>query len=114
MRITEDIKAAISKAIDESGTQLDFAEESGVSQQNLSKYLGGVVKTIRPATWRLLEPKIRKHQKPKDRGHFDPTVLENSIHRLKLKTKIEQLKLQRAYEARKIANLEAELRRMEK
>jgi len=46
MKITEIIKIALRKAIDDAGSQTNFSQKTGVSDQNISRYLSGKTKEM--------------------------------------------------------------------
>jgi len=61
MKINEDIKSALGKAIDKQDSQTKFAELCGIPQTNISKYRNGGIKVIREDCWEKLEPFIRPY-----------------------------------------------------
>jgi len=61
MKITEAIREAIGKAVEEAGSQGLLAQKTGIAPQNLSKYLTGRVKAIQPRTWQVLQPHLAKY-----------------------------------------------------
>ena len=58
MRMTKEIQEAMAAAIDEVGSQLLFAKTTGLTVQNVCKYVNGKVKFIRMANWKKLYPHI--------------------------------------------------------
>jgi len=58
MKLTKEILDAMSKAIDEMGSQRIFSQKTGIATQNVSKYMNGKVKNIRPEIWKKLYPHI--------------------------------------------------------
>lgn len=58
MKLTKDILDAMAKSIDETGSQRLFSQKTGIATQNISKYMNGKVKSIRPELWKKLYPHI--------------------------------------------------------
>ena len=61
MKITEAIREAIGKAVEEAGSQALLAHKTGMSSQNICKYIKGQVKAIQPRTWQVLQPYLAKY-----------------------------------------------------
>ena len=74
MKITEAIREAIGKAVEEAGSQGLLAQKTGISPQNLGKYLTGRVKAIQPRTFQALQPYLAKYL-PEQKSSLD-AVLE--------------------------------------
>lgn len=70
MIITDELKRAISQACDEAGSQSAFAKKTGVKQQNVNRYLNGLVKEMSPYILAKMWSHIYRFM-PKDCG-FDP------------------------------------------
>jgi len=58
MKLTKEIVEAMAKTIEEMGSQRAFSEQTGIGTQNISKYMNGKVKNIRPEIWKKLYPHI--------------------------------------------------------
>jgi len=58
MRITGEIREALEKAVANAGGQTEFARMTGISRQNLSKYLHGKIKKFRIESWVKLNPHL--------------------------------------------------------
>lgn len=56
MEIDETILKAVKAAVKKTGSQLRFAQITGIKQQNISRYLNRQVTSINTKTWRLLFP----------------------------------------------------------
>jgi len=67
MIITDELKRAISQACDEAGSQSAFAKKTGVKQQNVNRYLNGLVKEMSPYILAKMWPHIYRFM-PKDCG----------------------------------------------
>lgn len=61
MYITKEILFALTRAIEEAGSQLEFARITGIKQNSLSRYLSGGTEFIKKKTWLKLEPYLRKY-----------------------------------------------------
>lgn len=60
MIFNDEMREAVLKAVNELGSQRVLAAETGISPQNINKYVNGKVKTIRQDAWKKLYPKIVK------------------------------------------------------
>ena len=60
MRINEEIKNALRKAIDKAGTQEMLAKQAGLKQEIFSKYLHGKVKSMSLEKWLKLSPYLKE------------------------------------------------------
>ncbi|MPN47352.1 hypothetical protein SDC9_194954 [bioreactor metagenome] len=57
-KITEEIREAIKKAVNENGTQALLCKKCGISTSIMSRYIKNEVSTINSGTWKLLYPHI--------------------------------------------------------
>lgn len=73
MKITEAIREAIGKAVEEAGSQGLLAQKIGIAPQNLSKYLTGRVKAIQPRTFQALQPYLAKYL-PEQKSSLDAVL----------------------------------------
>ena len=55
------IRQAVLRACEIAGSQKAFAEATGISPQNISKYLQGRVRSISPKVWKTLFPHIKPY-----------------------------------------------------
>ena len=59
IRITNEIRSAISRAIESVGSQSELSRRSGVPQKNLSNYISSANSLMNEATWIQLYPFVR-------------------------------------------------------
>ena len=59
IRITNEIRSAISQAIEAVGSQSELSRRSGVPQKNLSNYISSANSLMNEATWIQLYPFVR-------------------------------------------------------
>ncbi|MDD5698004.1 MAG: YdaS family helix-turn-helix protein [Victivallaceae bacterium] len=110
MKITEEVKAAIRKAVEQAGTQQKFADLCGITQRNISKYLSGEVKSIRDDCQEKLYPFIREYlpveylRQPA--ASESSCVSDAELEILKRDAKIAQYLLHIAYLERKVKRLQ--------
>ena len=56
IRITNEIRSALTRAIDAAGSQSELSRLSGVPQKNLSNYISSANSLMNEATWVQLAP----------------------------------------------------------
>ena len=61
IRITNEIRTAISRAIEAAGSQSELSRLSGVPQKNLSNYISSANSLMNEATWMQLTPFLRDY-----------------------------------------------------
>ena len=64
IRITNEIRTAISRAIEAAGSQSELSRLSGVPQKNLSNYISAANSLMNEATWMQLTPFLRDYLPP--------------------------------------------------
>ena len=70
MIITSRMRNAIILAAGKLGGQAKLARISGVSQQNISRYISGHVQNVTPAIWTRLLPSVGDYLPPEQREAF--------------------------------------------
>lgn len=61
MKLTEEIREAIRKAVKREGSQFALCKKVGISISIMSRYLKGNVKTINAGTWNMIYPFIQDY-----------------------------------------------------
>ena len=95
MKLTKEIREAIAKTVDEMGSQRALSMQTGVSTQNISKYLTERIKTIREDAWKKMYPHIVRWL-PSWPGGFpeDGTALDSEWHGTRTKIHMEKEKIE--------------------
>jgi len=88
MKITDKIKNALGRAVDEKGSQSALAVKTGITQATIARYLNGEIKIVSDDAWAKLYPYIGKWlQAEVFSRHLDKLMTDLNISTVQLSRK---------------------------
>ncbi len=80
VKISEEIRNAIRKAVDDAGSQLAFQRLSGISQRNVSRYIAKQNLNLSDRMWRDIFPYLKKYLPDNYECSMRPRIEANIVN----------------------------------